>query len=78
MTVPIIIFFGLKKGVVVVVVGSTGFTRYKEEIPDGGNDDIPDGGKGSTGAVGSVAKEEMEEFINFPYYRTDSSYPLFL
>ena len=68
-TVPIIMFFGLKNdGVVVVVVVSTGCTRYKDEIPDDGNDDTPDGGKGSTGAVVSVvAKEEIEEFIKLPF-----------
>ena len=57
---------GLKNDGVVVVV-STGFTRYKDEIPDDGNDDTPDGGKGSTGAVVSVvAKEEIEEFMKLP------------
>ena len=67
-TVPIIIFLGLKNDGVVVVVVSTGFTRYKDEIPDDGNDDTPDGGKGSTGAVVSVvAKEEIEEFIKLPF-----------
>ena len=66
-TVPIIIFLGLKNDGVVVVVVSTGFTRYKDEIPDDGNDDTPDGGKGSTGAVVSVvAKDEMEEVIKLP------------
>ena len=74
-TVPKAIFVGLKNDGVVVVVVSTGFTRYKDEIPDGGNDetpddgndDTPDGGKGSTGAVVSVvAKDEMEEVIKLP------------
>ena len=60
-------FFGLKNDGVVGVVVSTGFTRYKDEIPDDGNDDTPDGGKGSTGAVVSVvAKDEMEEVMKLP------------
>ena len=60
MTVPIIMFFGLKNDGVVVVVVSTGFTRYKDETPDDGNDDTPDGGKGSTGVLDSVvAKDEV-------------------
>ena len=57
MTVPIIMFFGLKNdGVVVVVVVSTGCTRYKDEIPDGG--------KGSTGVVVSVVVRDEIWFEN--------------